>query len=288
MANEMVKYDNLMNELSFRGFEQRDFDFLMALCSRMRNLGEEEQKFSYEYLMKLVDWDRSQKIERFHKDLGRMNKKLLSINASVILDEKEGREVDFVLFYNFERNLSKRELTVSVNKRFMGLLNSLSSNFTKFELSEYVHLDSRYSKQIYTQLKQRYRLRQHFWRPTVEELRTVLSIPESYTTKRLYTLLIEPSIETIKKCKGFEKLKCEVVRDHKRGRPVIGYYFTWTDQLSLFDPEVENSIGTSSKKRTLDQKDKSEKSNKKNKNKFNNFNQREYDMVDLERQLLNS
>lgn len=276
MRHEVVKYDNLMNELSFKGFEQRDFDFLMALCSRMRDLGEEEQTFTYNYLMELVDWDKSKAIERFHNDLGRMNKKLLSINASVILDEAEGREVDFVLFYNFERNLKKRELIVSVNKKFMGLLNSLSSNFTRFELSEYVHLDSRYSKQLYMQLKQRYKLKHHYWRATVEDLRTVLSIPDSYTTKRIYTLLLEPSVATIRTCKGFDKLKVEVVRARKRGRPVVGYYFTWTDQLSLFDPEVEDNMdSTKKKKRTLSHKPKKS-------DKFKNFVERDYDTKTLE------
>ena len=118
MSNEIVKYDNLMNELSFKGFEQRDFDLFMALCSRLKELGEEEQEFSYDYLMELIEWDRHQPVERFHNDLKRMNQKLLTINASIILNEAEGEEEEFVLFYAFRRNLKKRTLKVSVYKKF--------------------------------------------------------------------------------------------------------------------------------------------------------------------------
>ncbi len=277
MSHEVVKYDNLLNALSFKGFEQRDFDLLMALCARMRDLGEDEQTFDYEYLMKLVDWNPKDPVERFHKDLRRMNEKLLTVNASVILDEEEGREISFVLFHTFERNLKKRLLIVSVNKKFMGLLNELSRNFTRFELAEYVHLDGRYSKQLYAQLKQRYKLKNHFWRVSVDELRKALSIPDSYTTKRIYTLLLEPAVTSIKKCKGFEKLTLEVVRERKRGRPVTGYYFTWTDQLSLFDPAVEEGLTTKKKKRTLSQKEKAKKT------KFSNFEERDYSKEDWEK-----
>lgn len=281
MSHEIVKYDNLMNALSFKGFEQRDFDLFMALCARMRDLGEDEQTFDYDYLMDLIDWDKTQDVKKFHANLRRMNEKLLTVNASVVLDKEEGREISFVLFHTFERNLKQRTLIVSVNKKFKGLLNDLSRHFTRFELSEYVHLDSRYSKQVYVQLKQRYKLKSHYWRVSVDELRMVLSIPDSYHVKEITYKILIPSVNTIKECKGFEKLKMEVVRERKRGRPVTGYYFTWTDQLSLFDPAVEEGLTNKKKKRTL-----SQKAEKPKKTKFTNFEEREYtedDFKDMEK-----
>ena len=231
MANEIVKYDNVMNELEFKGFEQRDFDLLMALCSRMRDLGETEQVFEYDYLMELIGWDKSQDIALFHKALIRMNEKLSSIKATIVLSDDE--DATLVLFPTFRRNIKKRTLKVCVNKDFKFILNQIGDNFTKFELKEYVGLDGRYAKQLYSQIKQRYKLRGRFWQPTVEELRQALSIPESYTTKRIYTLIIEPSLNTLRSCKGLKELQVEVIKEHRRGNPVKAYRFTWTpsDQL---------------------------------------------------------
>lgn len=231
MANEIVKYDNVLNSLEFKGFEQRDFDLLMALCSRMRDLGELEQTFDYDYLMDLVGWDKSQDVVLFHKALVRMNEKLASIKATIILNEDE--DATLVLFPTFRRNLKRRTLKVSVNKDFRFILNQISANFTRFELAEYVRLDGRYAKQIYTQIRQRYKLKGHYWQPTVDELRQALSIPESYTTKRIYTLIIEPSLETLRSCKGLRELQVEVIKERRRGSPVRAYRFTWTpsDQL---------------------------------------------------------
>lgn len=304
MANEIVKYDNIMNQLEFKNFEQKDFDLLMALCSRMRDLGEETQVFEYDYLMDLIGWDKTQPIERFHKDLIRMNEKLASIKATIILNEDE--DATFVLFPTFRRNLKKRELKVSVNKDFKFILNELSGNFTRFELKEYVSLDSRYTKQLYAQIKQRYKLRQHFWQPTVDELRQVLSIPDSYTTKRIYTLIVEPAVQTIKSCKGMKSLEVEVLKERRRGNPVKGYKFTWTpsDQLEgqmSFDDfpgvmpgtkaytDIEKLIKVNSDNfwKRMENENKPKKPTKP-KNSFNNFEQNTYNFAELEEKLLDN
>ena len=231
MGNEVVRYDNYMNNLKFKGFTQTDFDLLMALCARMRDLGEEKVDFDFDYIMELIQWDESQNLELFMQALQSMNEKLAGVTASVDISADES--ITFVLFTTFRRNRKKRTLTVSVNPEFKFVLNELSRNFTRFELAEYVRLDGRYAKQLYAQIRQRYRLKAHFWQPTVEEIRHVLSIPDTYTTKRIYTLILEPAVQTIKSCRGMSDLSLEVVRSKRRGRPVLGYRFEWTasDQI---------------------------------------------------------
>ncbi len=225
MANEVVKYDNFMNSLSFIGFETNDFNFLMAICARMRDLGEDEQTFNYDYLMELINWDKTQNIDLFHKELKRMNGKLLSINGTVDINPDEF--VSFNLFQTFSASKRTRLLTVRVNKDFKFILNNITNNFTRLELKEYVSLDGRYPKQLYAQIKQRYKQRGHFWQPTVDELRQALSIPNTYTTKRIYTLILEPAVRTLKSCKGLGELELEVIKERRRGNPVKGYRFTW-------------------------------------------------------------
>ena len=231
MANEIVKYDNYMNRLQFKDFTQKDFDFLMAICSRMRDLDETKQTFDFDYIMDLVGWDRTQNVSLFHEDLKRMNEKLLKVSATVDVNEDEF--VSFTLFITFRVNKKKRILTVSVNPEFKYILNALTANFTKFELKEYTSIEGRYAKQLYAQIRQRYKERGHFWQPDVEELRRVLDIPDNYQTWRLYDKILKPAVETIRSCKGLAELSVDTIRSRRRGRAITGYRFSWTAQSQI-------------------------------------------------------
>ena len=56
------------------------------------------------------------------------------------------------------------------------LLNQLTSNFTRFELKEFVTLKSSYSKEFYRRMKQFKNT--GFWKCSIEEFRYLLDIPE--------------------------------------------------------------------------------------------------------------
>ena len=255
--NEVVKYNNQMNELSFKGFTEKDLDVFMAICSRMRDLGETKQVFDYDYLMDLINFDRSQNIKVFHQSLQKMNR-----NLTIAL--REGVEKDTVLFPEFVRDLNKRTLTVRVDKDCLNLLNNLGKNFTRFELAEYVKLDGRYAKLLYQHLKQ-YR-KSGWWQVSIEELRKELAIPQSIPARNITNKIIDPSIEVIKTSTGFKDLEVEVLRSNRRGRPVVGYEFRWEKQRNLnqYHREVTK------------------------KNSFNNFKQNTYDFDELEKQLLDN
>jgi len=265
--NEVVRYNNQMNELSFKGFDEKDLDVFMAICSRMKNLGEAEQKFDYDYLMELTGFDKHQGLQAFHKSLQKMNRKLMQINLTIVI--KDGVEKDTVLFPTFVRDLNKRTLTVKVDRDCLKLLNNLGRNFTRFELAEYVKLDGRYSKLIYQHLKQ-YRT-SGWWQVSVEELREELAIPKSMPARNITNKIINPSVDIIKTCTGFKDLEVEVLRSNRRGRAVVGYEFRWEKQINL------NQAHRDQQKRA-----------KQKKNSFNNFEQNTYDFAKMEEQLLDN
>jgi plasmid replication initiation protein len=271
--NEVVKYNNYMNELSFKDFTDYDLNFLMVICAKMKDLGEETQHFEYGKLMELLDWDMTKSIDVFHKDLKRMSEKLRHVGATIDIDPDVFTA--FNLFSDFEGDKRKRVLTVRLNPRFKYILNDLTKNFTRFELSEYVHLDGKYAKLLYQHLKQ-YR-KTGWWQISVEDIRRELSIPDSMKTMHILTKVISPSVEVIKTCKGFGELEIEVIRSPRRGRAVEGYKFSWTA-----DKQIPGQMTLDDYTRMKDQK------NGKKKNKFANFQQREYDFAELEAKLLDN
>jgi len=268
--NEVVKYNNYMNELSFKDFSDYDLNFLMVICAKMKDLGEETQHFDYRKLMELLDWDMSKSIDVFHKDLKRMSEKLRHVGATIDIDPDVFTA--FNLFSDFEGNKKKRELIVRLNPRFKYILNDLTRNFTRFELAEYVHLDGKYSKLLYQHLKQ-YR-KAGWWQTSVDDLRRELSIPDSMPTRNIIPKVLNTSVELIKTCKGFSELHVEVIRSSRRGRAVIGYKFTWTA-----DKQIPGQM-------SLDDFQKTPPKKKKGSKKKADFQQNTYDFEKLEKELL--
>ncbi len=264
--NEIVKYDNYMNNLKFSGFTTTDYNFLMVLCNKLRDKDSSEITISFEELREKTGYKQTS-IEKFVSDLERMNEKLMKITCKL---KTESKIIMFVLFPTFEINLDNKLLTISVNQKFKFILNELVKNFTRFELNEFVELDSKYAKSLYRLLKQyrttgRYEVR-------VEDFKMKMDCPKSYNNKQFMQNIINPAINSIQN--HFQNLKCEPKYARKRGKPVIGYIFT-------FEPEQRKAEAGHGK----EEKESPEKL-KKCQSGFHNFKQRDYDYDELEKTLL--
>lgn len=220
--NEIVKYDNYMNSLKFTGFTVTDFNFLMVLCNRMRDKDITEITIPFEELRLKTAYTRTS-IQKFRADLERMNEKLMQVTCKL---RTETKTIMFVLFPTFEIDMEKQELTVSVNEKFKFILNELIKNFTRFDLSEFVKLNSKYSKTLYRLLKQ--------FKSTgrleinLDEFRGKMDIPSTYTNRDVMSKVINPILKELQNY--FQNLKCTVKYEHKRGKPVSGYIFTFTPE----------------------------------------------------------
>lgn len=274
MANEIVKYNNELNLFPLNDFTEYDLNFLMAICAKMKELGEELQVFEYKQLMELIEWDESKSIAVFHKDLMRMAEKLRHVGGTIETVEDD-TFVSFNLFTTFEGSRKNRTLKVRVNPQFKYILNDLSKNFTRFELREYIKLNGKYSKLLYQSLKQ-YR-KTGWWQVSVDDLRQALSIPFSMPTMNITSKIIAPSLDVIRLCKGFSDLQVEVLRSDRRGRKVIGYRFSWTADKQIPGQMSLNDIDNSGK----DKK-------KKIRSNYTSIDQRDYDFKELEKLLTNN
>ena len=264
----VVRYDNYMNELKFSNFTQVDLNFLMALCSLMKDRDTNEISFSFSELRKLTDYKKSNSSKEFAEDLEQMNDRLMKINCKL---KTRTKTVMFVLFPTFEIDFEKQLLKVAVNPKFKFLLNEITKNFTKFELHEFISLSSKYSKNLYRLLKQfkatgRYEV-------SINDFRDKMDCPETYAGKYIMDKVIKPSIDELSNKTYFQGLKCIPQYGYKRGKPVTGYVF-------LFKPEKAKSevhncnireTGTNGRQK---------------KNRFLNLQNREYDYEELEKELL--
>ena len=50
ILNEIVKYENSLNDVSFRKFNPNELDLFFSICSRLKDNSTEEIEFSFDQL----------------------------------------------------------------------------------------------------------------------------------------------------------------------------------------------------------------------------------------------
>ena len=301
--NEIVKYQNDMNRLSFKGFNQMDMNVFVALCSQLKEKDTAEITLSFQKIKELICYERKSTISEFISELKRMNRKLMSVNCEIITGSKI---IMFVLFPTFTIDEDNETLTVAVNKDFTWLLNEMK-NYTTFELTEFIELKSKYAKNLYRIMKQ-WRNKGTYTFHDLEQFRELMDVPKTYTNRQLMQDCVNVAVDEISKLdKSFQNFTCTPEYARKRGKPLEKLIFTWD---TLANPNTQTAEQTAfSNQQTFEeyikdyqgddkptpldikiakdiQKNRHNKeSQKSKKNAFNNFEQRKYDNAALEKLL---
>lgn len=219
---EVVRYNNGLNTVPLRKFTPVEMDLFWAVCSKMKRQGTQTAEFDFEVFKELSQYDRSNRRhrDRFYSDLKNMFEKLKTLNFYY---EDERYYEQLLLFQRFTIDKEKEQVIIQASEKFEFILNSISTNFTRFELENMTMLNSSYVKELYRRLMQ-FRnndTKQGYWAVTVDDFREALDIPNSYRMsdidKRIFNKaeeeLLEPkdnnepifdelSIEKIKAKKG--------------------------------------------------------------------------------------
>lgn len=220
--NEIVKYHkDFEKKLVFRNFTASELNFLMAICTKVRDKKENEVIFTFEELKKISKWVKTDN-KSFIKSLQSTNKKLMSLVFEMPNEEAEaGGVTQFVLFPTFDIFPTSKILKVAVNTKFAYLLNNLSNNFNQYELEEFASLKSVYSKLLYKELMlfkdTGYRIFK------IEDFRRKLDIPEKYRMTNINQKVLTPIKEDLEHIfSNFEIVKI------KNGREIAQIRFNFT------------------------------------------------------------
>ena len=222
--NEIVKYNNQMNDVNFKDFTPIELDLLMTICSKMKEQGLTIIEFSFEQLKRISNYDPKQSNKKFIKDLEKTYDKLIQLNFKIGDDRNFTK---FVLFNEYTVKRDSGTVTIGVNPKFYFVLNELTSNFTRFELKEFIDLKSKYSKECYRTLKQ-FR-RTGLWTVEIEEFRRILDIPNSYKFCEINRSVLTPIIKELTPL--FKNLQIEKIKKKGaysgRGNKVTHIVFTF-------------------------------------------------------------
>lgn len=223
MVNEITKYKNELNAVSFNKFNARELDLFFAIVSRMRDKDTERVTFSFKELHSLSK--SSQHSKRFINDLTSTYQKMLHLGISY---GDEHHIKAWVLFTTFDIDIDNETVSIRVNPDLKDILNNftIETHWTRFSLQQFTSLHSVYAKNAFRLFKQFRTL--GVVKYSKEEFARLLVIPKSYRQKDIDRRILQPIKEELSPI--FKNLKITKRYGKGRGKPVIGYQFTFTPE----------------------------------------------------------
>jgi len=217
-VHDIVRYNNGLNTVALRKFTPVEMNLFWAVCSKMKRKGTETVEFDFDTFKELSKYDRREK-DRFYNDLKDMFDKMKNLNFYF---EDESYYEQLLLFQRFAIDKDRERVIIQASERFEFILNSIGSNFTRFELDNLTILDSSYVKELYRQLMQfrNNKTKSGYWVVTVKDFRELLDVPESYRMSHIDSRIFKKAKKELLEPKGdrppiFSKLSVEKIKAKK-------------------------------------------------------------------------
>ena len=238
MSGETVVYKNDMNLVPLRKFNNTEVNLFFTLCNKLKDKGNLTVNVPFEELKELSNYYSHDK-KLFIQDLEKFYDKVFSLTYR---EETENVIRKFILFTKVEIYKDKEYVAIGVNPDLEHIINSLTSNFTKFELKEMTHLKSTYSKHMFRILKQ-YK-HTGYVKIKIDDFRERLDIPSSYRMTNINQKVLAPIIKELGSI--FNNLSINKIKA-KKGRKIEWLEFTFDAEKRIHNkrqPQVTN-IGKS-------------------------------------------
>lgn len=214
-----VKYQNELNLVPLKNFNAKQMDLFFALCARMKDKGVENIRFSFEELKELSDYKMTA-TKAFVADLEKLYKDMLNLSYRTENDD----EIEyFVLFNGFKIDKKQKFVEVRVNQDLDYIINGLTTEFSRFELSAFTSIRSTYAKTLFRLLMQ-YRSTGYYV-VSIEDFRELLDIPEYYQMGNIDQKVLKPAMKELHNY--FENLEVTKIKA-KKGNKIAKLEFAFT------------------------------------------------------------
>lgn len=230
MANEIVKYHHELNTIPLRKFTPVEMNLFFSIVSRLREKGDKTVRFTFEQLKDLSNYKATANT-RFVDDLKSTYEKLLQLRFG--RTSKTGLSVEmFVLFTEFKINGDDKEpyVDIRIYEKALPLLNNLDE-WVRYSLQQFSELQSSYSKTMFRLLKQWRTIGKVYYEK--EDLHELLDIPKSYKQPDIDKRVLKPIRQELTAI--FKGLSIKKKYGKGRGKPVVGYTFTFKPEINKVD-----------------------------------------------------
>lgn len=251
MANEIVKYRHELNTIPLRKFTPVEMNLFFSIVSRMREKGDKTVRFTFDQLKDLSNYKATANV-RFVDDLKTTYEKILSLRFGRRSESGLSYEM-FVMFTKFKINGDTPEpyVDIQIFEDALPLLNGLDS-WVRYSLQQFNELQSSYSKTMFRLLKQ-FRTKGYAYF-SKEDFHELLDIPKSYKQPDIDKRVIKPIRQELTAI--FKGLTIKKKYGKGRGKPVIGYQFSFKPEIKQADDFNKHAPTKEEQNRALAQADK--------------------------------
>lgn len=252
--SEIVKYHNDFNKIQLPSFTEQEQNLLFLIFARIKEKGIDNEINLYANDFKINE-KLSNSREYLTENINSLKYKFFKANFKQIIETKTEVIHRYInLFETMEIHYVKRNpddgydestlfnrITLKINPDFSYLVNQLTTNFTAFELEEFIALSGKYTKTLYRLLKQ-YRTTgtaRFKW----EEFCRIMNIPQNLAMRDIDKGILKPALkELTKKRNLFEQIRMPFVNltyekektaGRGRGGKVSGIVFTFKSESVL-------------------------------------------------------
>lgn len=230
MANEIVKYHHELNTIPLRKFTPVEMNLFFSIVSRMREKGDKTVRFTFDQLKDLSNYKATAN-RRFINDLEMTYDKLMDLRFG--RRSADGLNIDrFIMFSEFKIRGTAKDpyVDIQIYEKALPLLNNLDE-WVRYSLQQFNELQSSYSKTMFRLLKQ-YRTKgiAYF---SKEDFHELLDIPKSYRESDINKKVMNPIKQELTAI--FKGLTIKKKYGKGRGKPVIGYQFTFKPEIKKAD-----------------------------------------------------
>ncbi|HAP9309171.1 TPA: replication initiation protein, partial [Enterococcus faecium] len=205
-------------------------NLFFSIVSRMREKGDKTVRFTFDQLKDLSNYKATANV-RFVEDLKATYEKILSLRFG--RRSESGLSYDmFVMFTEFKINgdVENPYVDIRIYEKALPLLNNLDE-WVRYSLQQFNELQSGYAKTMFRLLKQ-YRTK-GFAYFSKEDFLELLDIPKSYKQPDIDKRVIKPIRQELTAI--FKGLTIKKKYGKGRGKPVIGYQFTFKPEIKKAD-----------------------------------------------------
>ena len=281
---EIVKYHNDLNKVRIPNFNELQQNIFFGLIARLKG-NSDEVLFTAQELNEFVK-DKKYTNKELFLEVNKLKENLFKADFTSILKNKNSLDIGYhnifksfymrvntidtseipydkidkvyelpngAIFHSFEH------LRVAVNPKFAEIVNALS-NFTRFELAEFMSLSGKYTKTLYRLLKQ-YR-QTGYMHMEWDEFKRILDIPECYRQIDIDQQILKPAIKELTAERNlfdtkripFKDLSYTKIKGKGRGRGgnVIAIRFDFKpEQIQELESQTEKAKPTNTKEPNL-------------------------------------
>ena len=246
IISKPYKVENSFNRIPMGGLSAQEKNLVAEICVDLQDKGNTLIHYSKADLKAKVPFK-----NMTDKELGEMitnlDKKFFSLHFEQLIptDDPQYPIHEFHNLFQVMRYKLKPDdffLELQVDPHLAFLLNNVTKNFTRFELSDFISLRSKYSKDLFRLLMQF--KSQGWWQVSLNDFRELLGAPTGYRFSDLERFVIKPSLKELSWDNGqtdlfinkrsakrpvFKNLRVEKIKGEGRGRggAVVALKFLW-------------------------------------------------------------